>query len=447
MSESLQEFLHAAEAWVCDEYSLDVRYIALPSGRGYEILSASISLNPLKANEDNSFSIDTGSLVAGQIQRFPVAREDVIQILNDASHGLMRVDGKQLHLPGNSPHSHYSDSANRDTWFSPLHLKTTGGTAAPQTRTQLHARDNELRASVPPFDGLTDLFAWLSLDATPLAGRPSSIDVRIGPPVDIMFDGCKLSGGRLRLVLHAHPSLDANRIGLAIRSVPGGGIAGRIQAATRLSWAAPADSRREAIADIDLPNSDSALVVLMVGSATVRRQWFIDPAKARNNRLLAVQHFDTDLRKVREAVLSTSESRRFEQGIASLLYVLGFSPVVQIETDSPDLIVSTPGGRLMLVECTLRIADFSEKIGKLVDRRGSLIKSLKSSGHFSQVVAVLVCRLPRDQIPAKDEELRSHGIVMVALEDIAGAFDRVRHAIDPDELIEAEIAKLSSSVT
>ena len=101
----------------------------------------------------------------------------------------------------------------------------------------------------------------------------------------------------------------------------------------------------------------------------------------------------------------------------------------------------------MLVECTLRIADFSEKIGKLVDRRGSLVKSLKSSGHFSQVVAVLVCRLPRDQIPAKDEEVRSHGIILTALEDIAGAFDRVRHAVDPDDLIEAEIAKLGSSET
>lgn len=192
-----------------------------------------------------------------------------------------------------------------------------------------------------------------------------------------------------------------------------------------------------------LENADSALVILMVGSATVRRQWLIDPTKARNNRYLAVQHFDSDLRKIREAVLESSDSRRFEQGIASLLFVLGFSPIVQIETDSPDLIVSTPGGRLVIVECTLRIADFSEKVGKLVDRRGSLAKALKSSGHSSPVLAALICRLPRDQIAAQDESIQAHGILLLSYDDLVSSLNRVRHAVDPDEIIQTALTKVN----
>lgn len=445
MSEALSDFLTAATAWVCDNYALDIRFVALPAGAGYEILGASIGLHPLAPSADLSFSIDTGGLIAGQIQKFPVVKEKLLSIVEDAARGMLSVDNKLLHLPGNPPHVHYSESATRDRWYSPLELRITGGAPPTQSRTQISARDNELRASTPPFDGLTDLFGWLGLDATPLSGKPSSISIFIGPPVDLIFDQSKLSGNQLRLLLHAHPSLQAGRIGLAIRAVPGAGMSGRLQAKDQLVWNDPHDSRREVTANVLLPESDSALVILMVGSATVRRQWFIDPTKARNNRYLAVQHFDTDLRKIRDAVLVASESRRFEQGVAALLFVLGFSPSIQIETDSPDLIVSTPGGRLILVECTLRIADFSEKVGKLVDRRGSLMKSLKNSGHFSQVVAVLVCRLPRDQIPAQEERLKLHEIILVSQEGILGALDRVRHAVDPDELIQSAISGLEST--
>lgn len=185
--------------------------------------------------------------------------------------------------------------------------------------------------------------------------------------------------------------------------------------------------------------------MLMIGRSTVRRQWFLDPQKARNNRLLAVQHFDQDLKMIRSAVLETSDSARFEQGVAALLFLLGFSPCLQLETASPDLIVTTPGGRLVIVECTTRIADFSAKLGKLVDRRGSLTKSLSASRHPSEVVAVLVCRLPRDQIAAQVEELRSRSIILISGEELVSGFNLVRHSNDPDEILDEAFSSLSTA--
>jgi hypothetical protein len=159
---------------------------------------------------------------------------------------------------------------------------------------------------------------------------------------------------------------------------------------------------------------------------------------------MAVQHFDTDLRKIRSAVLEAPESAKFEQGVAALLFLLDFSPVLQIETDSPDLVVTTPGGQLVLVECTTKISDFSVKLGKLVDRRGSLSKSLAGAGHPPEILAVLICRSPRDQIAAHEDELRTHKIRLLAREDLQDSFDRVRHPNDPDKIVSDARASLES---
>ena len=185
---------------------------------------------------------------------------------------------------------------------------------------------------------------------------------------------------------------------------------------------------------------------LMIEGLTVRRQWFIDPAKARNNRYLAVQHFDRDLRMVRAAVLESSDSVKFEHGVASLCFLLGFTPSVQLETDAPDLVVATPGGKLILVECTMRTSDIATKIGKLVDRRGSLSKHLAASGHPAEVNAVLVCRSPVDQLPAQATEAARNMVILLTNEDLLAAFDRVRSPVDPDEVLAGAAARLASQV-
>jgi hypothetical protein len=146
---------------------------------------------------------------------------------------------------------------------------------------------------------------------------------------------------------------------------------------------------------------------------------------------------------VRQAVLENADSAKFENGVAALLFLLGFSPSVQIETDSPDLVVATPFGRIALIECTTRIADFSAKVGKLVDRRGVLAKALHASKHPANVAAVLVCRLPRDQIAAQAEELRTHKVILLTREDLEAGFDRLRVQNDPDQMLDdAEAALL-----
>ncbi len=305
--------------------------------------------------------------------------------------------------------------------------------------------DNALRASLPPFDGLSDAAAWLGLRVPGTNSSPPSIDIRVGPPVDLIPDLCSLSKDMFKLTLHAHPKFDVSQVGLAVRAVPGYALETRKQVSSEIKWSRVKNGRKEGVAEINLQDADNALAMLMIGNSTVRRQWFLDPTKARNSRLLAVQHFDKDLKMIRHAVLDINDSVKFEEGVAALLFLLGFNPCVQIENDSPDIIVTTPSGRLAIVECTMRIADFSLKIGKIVDRRGTLIKSLANSKHHLPVLAVLVCRLPKDQIAAHPDYVRSHNILVITGDDLKAIFDRVRFVNDPDSIYNDALATINSN--
>lgn len=444
MTEAKTDFLLAADAWLCDDYALDIRYIARSSSNGLAIVSATISMAPLRSALDNSFSIATENILAGQIQKFPVSKTELDSILNSAMEGRISLPKASISLQGNPPFDYYSEMVRRDRWFSELHLQIGGGRNAMPSPELLAKIDNDLRAASPPFDGLTDLAGWLGIDLAALNGGVPAITIRVSPPVDLIFDQCELRDNLLTLVLHAHQSFDIARLSLAVRGMPGSGLAGRLQATNQVVWDDVNDNRRQGVARIQMQDCDSALAMLMIGSSTVRRQWFLDPTKARNNRFMAVQHYDTELRKIRSAVLESPESAKFELGVAALLFLLGFSPVLQLETDSPDIIVTTPGGQLVLVECTTKISDFSAKLGKLVDRRGSLSKVLAGAGHPPEILATLICRSPRDQIAAHEDELRSHKVLLLTREDLQNSFDLVRHPSDPDKIVTRAKAQLES---
>lgn len=446
-NESIKKtFLDAAEAWVCDGYSLDIRYLAEVDGDDIRLWDASVVLNPLPAKQDLSFRIESTNFIFGHIQHAHEKKRTLLNLLARATAGELPLSRKELALVGDNPCDFYSEMSHRERWFSELHLKVSGDNRPPlPSPTLLAAIDNTLRASQPPFDGLADAASWLGLCAPGTSANPPAIGIRVLPPVDLILDRCALADDQLHLTLYAHPKFDVAHIGLALRAVPGNALAARKQVSSEIRWGRVRDGRREGTAQINLEHADNVLAMLMIGSSTVRRQWFLDPAKARNNRLLAIQHFDKDLRMVRHAVLESSDSSKFEKGVAALLFLLGFSPSVQLETDSPDLIVTTPGGRLAIVECTTRIADFASKVGKLVDRRGALSKSLVASGHPALVSAVLVCRLPRDQIAAYAGEVRAHNTILITGEDLAAGFDQVRFPSDPDRILEEAHARSTGS--
>jgi hypothetical protein len=436
----VQRFLAAIDNWGCDSYAVDVRYLAGLDAEGGALWEAQVGLAPLPPSADLQLQIREGAFSAGQHQRYPVNRAGLLKLLASATEGVIEVHGQTFTLPLERALDFASDITQRDRWFSVLHLQVRGARRPIVSALALEAIDTALRRGAVPFDGLKDLAAWFGIPEPAASGSPSTIDIRVLPPVDLIAERCELTHDQLRLVLHAVPKFDTTRIGLAVRAVPQGGLGARRQVSSAVKWTRPKKGRKEGTATIDVAGADSVLVMLTIGDTTVRRQWFLDRSRASNGRFVAVQAFDKDLRMIRQALLS-SDADRFEKGVASLAFLLGFSSVIQVETDSPDLVVTTPGGRLVVVECTTRIADFAAKVGKLVDRRGLLLEALSQSGHVSSVLPVLVCGMPRERIAAQSSVVDDHGIRLLVREDLEAALDRVRFPIDPDQIVrDAEIS-------
>ena len=446
-SDLVSTFLRSAGDWLCDGYALDVRYVAAATTSGPEIFAASLLLNPLPPQRmDLSFHIAGSHFLIGQNQVLAARKASLVHSLTRAISGEIHVANQTLRLVPETTLDFYSEMTYRERWFSELHLQVLGARRPQPSNLELATADNEIRLATPPFDGLNEACNWLALTPPGSSANANSLNIRIGPPVDLIFEECQLMADRLTLTLHAHPKFDVSRVRLAISASPGSGLLGRRQVASDIIWRKVRNNRRPGIVQIDLPQADSALAMLMIEGENVRRQWFVDPEKARNNRYLAVQHFDKDLRMVRAAVLESSDSVKFEHGIASLLFLLGFTPSVQLETDAPDLVVVSPGGKLTLVECTIRTSDITSKIGKLVDRRGSLSKYLVASGHPAEVNAVLVCRSPLDQLPAQATEASRNKVMLVTNENLLTAFNQVRTPSDPDEILARTAAHLASQL-
>lgn len=444
MSETKKSFLDAAAAWLCDGYSVDIRFIGGVKDGDVQLWSASIGLGPMKFDRDLSFNIQTANVVAGQLQSFPVSKSEALTILQQAVAGTVLLP-MRLVLPQGPNYDYYSEMGRADRWFSDLHLQVSAARIPPPTPEQLLKIDNDLRASQTPFDGLADISGWFGVGVPALTGASPMLVARVLPPVDLILGQCGLREDELRLVLHAHPGFDVSQLRIAVRGVPGVGLQARLQMTAGIEWGEVREGRREGVARFTIASVDQVLVMLMIGMSTVRRHWFLDPAKARNNRLLAFQHFDVDLRMIRNAVFESQDSMKFEQGVAALLYLHGFSPAIQVETNAPDLIVSTPGGRMAVVECTTKVADVSAKLGKLVDRRGALSKAIGAAGHSAQILAALVCRLPRDQIAAHEADLRTHKVLLLAAENLQQALDSVRYPGDPDQILDQARSRLGTN--
>jgi len=437
--EQVSFFLQMFEEWTSAKYSIDIRYVAGGSGEESSLWDAAIHLMPLPPEKDHSFHLDVGSFSVGQIQKKNAKKSFLHKVLTDAVNGEISAYGRRFNLEKESQLDYFSNIYQRNAWLSRAHLQVLGRQRRPPSALELVAVDDALRSATPPFDGFEDVSSWLGLRAPAVGTVPPSINITIAPPIEIAVPEMKLSENQLSMKLIAHAQFDTAKIGLAIRAAPGRGLHTRMQMAHQIHWSKAKKGLKNGILNCNLEEADAVQALLMVGGSTVQRQWIQDKSKARNLRLLAAQLFDKDLRMIRRYLLDPDfykDSAKFENAIASLFFLLGFTPAVQLETDAPDLIVTTPSGHLILVECTTRISDISSKIGKLVDRRESLAKSLSQGGHAEKVSAMLVCASEKSNIPLGIVDARSLNIALLAREAIVAALDQVPFPTEPSERLE-----------
>ncbi|WP_196240342.1 hypothetical protein [Dyella choica] len=436
-SDPLLSFADDASEWITNPCDIDIRFAARKSSNGeYEILAAQVVVGPFPfpPSSDFNFQIEIGNFWFGQLRQHNVAFAVANAILQEAYNGVLAVFGKLLKFRQGQRNYYRS---NKGSEWQVLHAGLLIQSPVSHDRpdaSEWQQLDNDLRMTSPPFDGLEDLLYYLEMkDDFSDDGSTSRLRINIFAPVGISIDNTKVEEGKIQVAIVAHPTLAPDSIHVGLRASPYRGVSTRLQVADLLKWEPAENGTKLGTAVIEMPGVDAAQIMLSLGNQYVRRYWVTDPIRSQNQRYMATRLFDSKLKRVRHYLLDDSNPDKFELAVASLLYMMGFNPAVQLETDSSDILVMAPSGRFALVECTLRVSDVPAKVGKLVHRREMLIKELSTDNPSVQVLSVLVCQAERAQIAAQEKELAQKGVVLMAKEDLQLEIDTNLHVpVDPE---------------
>jgi len=142
---------------------------------------------------------------------------------------------------------------------------------------------------------------------------------------------------------------------------------------------------------------------------------------AGNLRILAHQHNDdAELESLRKSLFGVS-AQHFEEGVAQLLHLCGFSAEhIAGKKEAVDIVAFADESDVLLVECTLRELD-SKKLDKLGARARALEELMErrvgSTGAY--VRRALFMPVGRKAVPAPTlEAVQDHGVLLVCQEEL-----------------------------
>lgn len=434
--EIARSFQRQCKDWLCTGYFGLIRFVAEKSSGQPRILFATILLQPTPIPL-HSFDLDTEHLSAAQIVLQNITRKNAVEIISFALKGSILIDSTALDLVGTERFELYVEPESNEQWQRTLHVRTDRPKNTSLDSKTISLINDQLRQNDIPFDGLPDLLNWLQFDPSAVSSPSSSIELTVFPPAAIAFSENGVSKGLLDVDFHLHPNLATKLVTVGVHQFPGPIGRTRIRATEHITWQKPDRNVRLGNLKLQVPDADRALVMLSVGRKTAQRQRFGDQSKAVNKRLLAAQFFDKGLSGLRQTLLSAqpSESRKFEQAVSLLLFILGFNSANPLQSDAPDVLAVTPFGRMIVIECTLKISDFNNKLGKLFERQRALSEALKNGNHDAQVHSFLVCGNSREQIISEEKLLNEHRVGLICREQLEQALSNIHHPPTPDKML------------
>lgn len=439
----LELFKAASSQWLCNPYSVEIRFAARSASGFNKLLACTVNFWPIGTLPSESLRIFANGVIAGRELIADCPLEELNTLIQGLEQGKLILKDLSFEIEAKQGLSYYSEMISNERWFCDAHLMISGDAQNPFSSTEITKINSELRLSELPFDGIHDLLNYLNLPDTLSNHKQAQIEMRISPPADVRIDESGLSKEKLKLTLHAHSKLDTKTISLAIQMFPEGRLS-RKQVASQIKWNSAKDGRQIGKLNIEAKSAFAVKTVLMVGKNTIRRQFFEDILKVPNRRLFAISVFDNDLKRLKNDLINTNNSDHFEKAVNSLAYILGFSGCVTNESNAPDVILTTNSHNLVLMECTLRIADFQTKLGKLVDRKNTLIEQLKKAGDSRKVHSYLVCAQSKAAIAHDEKLLLNHKVVLLTKESLEHLLENLKFPQDPDQLLLADERNLQS---
>jgi hypothetical protein len=389
-------------------------------------------------------AVDTEHLILSQAL-FSIDADSVSSIIRDAFQGLLpgRDDTPKLVSSESGllvaaihPHRHplLPSGARIPTALIsgvPRHALVTAVTDS-------DAMDWELKAASVPFGSLAEALDYFGLPNFDRFGDTTRIEVLAESPA-IIHGNSRLEGEHLKLEVWSSAAIDRDRLRVGLK-IYRDAVPGRAGTIDRLVFSlADATSRglSEARVNIELEKhvGPTRLVQAFLSlDSSALHEWYItDPARGLNLRHVLHTSVDPSLDNLKHLLFETqgNQAENFEQGVALLLNMLGFTTASHGQAhgfkEGVDIVAQTPSGRVALVECTIGLPSNKDKLKKLAYRHVELRRRLNEQGfNHVETLPIVVTPLRRAEVEADLPEAARLGIAVGTLEDLQGALERAQ---------------------
>jgi hypothetical protein len=309
---------------------------------------------------------------------------------------------------------------------------------------KMNELDWHLRSLTPPFSDLSDLYGYYNL----LPGDLLTVEVVARHPAQIDARSL-IHNGQAHVRILAPREIDCKEVSVGYRGF--GGSGGMIRGRTTpelFAWF-ETNELAEGKAVIDVGDTATLQLFLSYAGTGVQQLWIIDPERHLNPRHAIHSAFDSDQSILKRLLFDSkkSDARDFEDGVAMLLGMLGFSITQYGRTkklsDAPDLIAITPTGHAAVVECTIGFPEQGDQFSKILQRVETLRKSLAASKWPGiKILPLIFTSLSSSEIANSRQEAQEKGITVACRDDIEKMLIQANIPVDADKLFSAVSSSL-----
>lgn len=424
-NDSINRFLSAADRLRPSMGRATFVYLAVQSANQWLLLQGRILLDPPAA--DGPATFQSTNIRAG---RFLLSESygSLAEFLADVEGGRVQTPEGEFVFPKTDGGYRWEfEEFHPAGQQSRLEILTISGRER-ETLVDRRSLDWEVRSANPPYDSIDELLGKYHMNF-----QHGFVMIELVAPAVVVVDlGHRVDGTEATIGVVLSREYRAGEAFLGYKVLSNREVVSRGQlAGSALEWSDDGQLLRGK-AKIEVPNA--AIVQCFAGYRGRAESfgWIIDPNNHQNPRRSAYEVFDKELKKLTEVLFRQpgkgARSDDFETAISLLLWIHGFS-IALIGTSSipelkegPDILVMTPSGNVIVVECTMGMLKEDNKLPKVVARANQVREQLEKSGNAHlAVLPAMVTSLPRANVEAELPRAAELGVYITTREGIEEA--------------------------
>lgn len=444
MIDALSQLRSFIEPWLPAYVSIGVQALGAFVDGERKLFAGRVTLAPQRT-DDSAADVESSALWASSATE-SFSHERLTRILADLEHGTLKVGQFSCRIPldpGAQLSARFYGSYHPDVGRQLFSARVPGVIVTGSSRSLITGKlfsteeaEWHLRAMTPPFSDFPDFFTYAGFERGGYSDG-TYLDLRALPPLSL-DRASEIQHGMALLRCRASRSLDLKRISVGFRAdCPYTKPLRATVAGDCFDWKEHGE-QLEGTLQLNLHKASQAHLFLRYDGRAIEDMIILESSRHVNPRFAAHAAFDEDGQRLQSQLVNFKrEARSFEDAVAIVLHLRGFT-VTQIGhppklADAPDILASTPGSKIVLVECTTTMPDEGDQVSKILRRAHLLKETLLESGWPEfEVMPVIACALAEEQVAAIRADIEKKRVGILAQEDLLALAKQARTAPAPD---------------